>query len=629
MTQLNKLFLSLFLLVIFLIPRAVSSQAESGSLLILDSADRPISRTTDGNSLKFEINLSANTDREQLISFFLGSNPEPVTTCTISSGAKSCRSEPVSSLGWYWLLEAPLEVAFSARDTDGRTIAAGQLILNPRPVVLVHGFNSSWQAWNKYLGPDGYLAAAGLQGFAVGDGQVAGVMNTGSLDAPTVRTNTIAENASILAEYIRNVQSITGAEKVDLLVHSMGGMISRFYIDRLMPEGTVAQLIVLGTPMAGTECASLPAALGMYLPATLEIQPGYMVHVFNQQIYRRKGVPFYAVAGTQVQKAIQSPCTATPSDLVVSLDSVLAIPMQVQETPLLHTDLNTSQQLFLDFVLPLLKSAPESFEFSPDPLPGSAAAQSHSFTKTYTGTVMPESSESIEIHIDPGVSLANFALFDPSRSLEITVIGASGNELVLDPDLNGFIQVDDPNNMLYLGYGFNDPRPGRWVVILRPGEETPSEGTTFAINAKFTGGANLQARTDVTLPNPGQVVTISGQLVSTENVQLDQVAARVILPDGNQEQIQLESNGQAISGTFTPRMQGIHAIVIEVLGRDDSGMAIDRASTLIIEVQPRPGLSELFWQVALGIAGLFLAALLGSMAFKRQSKKSQAANPGS
>ena len=49
-----------------------------------------------------------------------------------------------------------------------------------RPVVMVHGFNATWQAWEPYLGPEGYLASVGLQGFAVGDGQAPGVMETGT-----------------------------------------------------------------------------------------------------------------------------------------------------------------------------------------------------------------------------------------------------------------------------------------------------------------------------------------------------------------------------------------------------------------------------------------------------------------
>jgi len=117
---------------------------------------------------------------------------------------------------------------------------------------------------DKYLGSQGYLATIGLHGYAVGDEQVQGVMKTGSLSDPAARTNTIAENAVILGQYIDNVQSATGAEKVDLVVHSMGGMISRYYIDRIMTDVDLAQLIILGTPMAGQIAQVCLPRLGFY-----------------------------------------------------------------------------------------------------------------------------------------------------------------------------------------------------------------------------------------------------------------------------------------------------------------------------------------------------------------------------
>lgn len=53
----------------------------------------------------------------------------------------------------------------------------------------------------------------------------------------------------------------------------MGGLIARYYIDRVMTSRDIAQLLMLGSPMAGTDCADLPASLGLYLPASLEIRP--------------------------------------------------------------------------------------------------------------------------------------------------------------------------------------------------------------------------------------------------------------------------------------------------------------------------------------------------------------------
>ena len=102
------------------------------------------------------------------------------------------------------------------------------------PVVLVHGLNSNARVWDDYTGERGFLASIGRRGFAVGDGQAPGVLDMGDWVTPTARTNTIAENAAILGHYIDGVRARTGAEYVDIVAHSMGGLVARYYIDHLM-----------------------------------------------------------------------------------------------------------------------------------------------------------------------------------------------------------------------------------------------------------------------------------------------------------------------------------------------------------------------------------------------------------
>src|SRR5512141_1266197 len=156
---------------------------------------------------------------------------------------------------------------------------------------------------------------------------------------------------------------------VDLVVHSMGGMISRYYIDRLMQDRDVAQLIMLGSPMGGTDCSVLPASLGFFLPASLEIRQSYMLGVFNRQITHRHGVEFYDLAGTAIDQAFKSPCAAVPNDLAVPLVSVNAIPLQSSKLGVLHTELTNSPLVFQSFVQPLLQKPAGSFTIAADPPP--------------------------------------------------------------------------------------------------------------------------------------------------------------------------------------------------------------------------------------------------------------------
>jgi pimeloyl-ACP methyl ester carboxylesterase len=588
----KKLFRAILFLVIAVATTPVHDahgQTASPQISLLDRAGKSVTSIVDGNRIQLRLKLDAAVEAETKIDFTSPGLTKLIAECAVPAGSDSCETTPFSALGWYWNPDG--------RPTPERTITASingtqpeeslTIAVKPRPVVMVHGFNSSYKTWTAYLGSEGFLAELGLQGFAVGDGQVTGVMKTGSVTDPLKRTNTIAQNAAVLGEYIDHVRQVTGAEKVDLLVHSMGGLISRYYIDRLMTEDNVAQLIILGSPMAGSACSILPASLGMMLPATLEIQPSYMEKVFNQQIVHRRGVPFHALAGTKLLDAVESPCTAVPSDVVVTLDSVRAIPMPVEEIPLLHTELNKSREVFKGFVTRLLETPAGEFEVAADPPPGSKAPASQQFSQVFTGHLNPGETRDVVINIDPNVTVANFALFDTSRSLNIVVTGASGQQLVLDPIANGIIRIDDPSTMIYLGYGFKQPRPGRWVVTLQTSATTPASGADYAIAAQFHGGALLQTTQDLTTPRVNEPVTISTALTA-DGAAVPLTSANAILhqPDGSVQTLDMPVNGNRAELTTRPRRSGIYGIEVNVLAQTGAGNLVDRAAFLTLDVQP-------------------------------------------
>ena len=604
----HKLLAFCFILALSLgLARPAYGQSTGAQITLLDKLGQPITSIIDGDTISLRIGLIDPLTSTAQVEFLLSGVDAPIADCRIAIIGRSCESAPFSALGWYWNPDGTPspQRTISVRLNGQQVIASLNVPVAPRPVVMVHGFNADYHTWDNYLGPGGYLARLGLQGFAVGDGQVEGVMNTGSLTDPTARTNTIAENAKILGEYIANVQKATGADKVDLLVHSMGGMIARYYLDRVMTTDNVAQLIILGTPMAGSACASLPAALGVLLPATLEIQPSYMEGVFNQQIVRRQGVPFYALAGTKLQDGVESPCTPVPSDLVVTVDSVKAIPMPVDEIPLLHIELNTAPEVFEQFVTPLLKTPPTQFEVGQDLPATNPSSISQQFTKIYTGHLNQGDTATVTISIDPNVSVADFSLYDTSRSLDVRVQGASGNEITLDPVTNGLIKVDNPSTMVYLGYGFKQPKPGKWVVALVTTDTTPPEGADYALSANFNGGATLSASTSLTVPNVNEVVTLSAILTDDgAPVTLASAQALIRKPDGSADTLELNFNGNAATLDITPRMSGIYGIEVDVTAQASDGTPIDRAAFLSFEAQPVGG--QIMNVRILAMAGILL-----------------------
>ncbi|MFG2195255.1 esterase/lipase family protein [Streptomyces sp. NPDC048639] len=66
--------------------------------------------------------------------------------------------------------------------------------------------------------------------------------------------------ASLLGKHIEEVCERTGHSKVDVVGHSLGGLIARYYVQRLGGDVRVRSLVTLGTPHSGTRAVPLLSA---------------------------------------------------------------------------------------------------------------------------------------------------------------------------------------------------------------------------------------------------------------------------------------------------------------------------------------------------------------------------------
>ncbi|QSY51502.1 MULTISPECIES: esterase/lipase family protein [Streptomyces] len=66
--------------------------------------------------------------------------------------------------------------------------------------------------------------------------------------------------ATLLARHVEEVCAATGHERVDMVGHSLGGLVARYYIQRLGGDARVRTLVTLGTPHGGTRVAPLMSA---------------------------------------------------------------------------------------------------------------------------------------------------------------------------------------------------------------------------------------------------------------------------------------------------------------------------------------------------------------------------------
>jgi triacylglycerol esterase/lipase EstA (alpha/beta hydrolase family) len=116
---------------------------------------------------------------------------------------------------------------------------------HPRPVVLVHGtfadMSNSWQAISPLLKNNGYCVFALNYGDYNGSGAI-GVY--GVDDIPT--------SAQELNAFVDKVLAATGAAEVDIVGHSQGGMMPRYYLKYLGGAAEVRALVGLSPSNHGT-----------------------------------------------------------------------------------------------------------------------------------------------------------------------------------------------------------------------------------------------------------------------------------------------------------------------------------------------------------------------------------------
>ncbi|MGW2489685.1 esterase/lipase family protein [Streptomyces sp. NPDC001606] len=132
-----------------------------------------------------------------------------------------------------------------------------QLPVRPGPpVVLLHGFidnRSVFVLLRRHLAQHGRQRVESLN------------------YSPLTRDIRIA--AELLGRHIEELCERTGSAQVDIVGHSLGGLIARYYVQCLGGDLRVRMLVTLGTPHSGTRVAPLADAH----PIVRQMRPGSAV----------------------------------------------------------------------------------------------------------------------------------------------------------------------------------------------------------------------------------------------------------------------------------------------------------------------------------------------------------------
>ena len=369
----------------------------------------------------------------------------------------------------------------------------------PKPLVLVHGLWSNWKAWETWQNILTTSHSYDWKAFPAGEKPEHGQMNTGGSFLSTDPTNTIGQNADELKKYIEYAQKDRNAWHVDLVAHSMGGLISRDYISRLMPPSSqdgrpqVSHLIMLGTPNMGSPCADYMNGafdlLGKKVEAVRQLRQDVAAE-FNKYTRNRKGVKFSALAGD----VLPTICYANEwNDGVVTVPSAIWEVADNAKSKNVHTDL-TGTVDFSGFVKPRLAIGPKGNHNpeAPSMPTGMAAAIYGKVATRYYGVGEPGGSYSL-VPQAAAAAWAKEVSIGAKQTVEIDVPAPAGPNfgvVVMAPSDISITLIDNTGRVVGANTA-GSPESRAWFRSIFVNGPIP--GGTWKIRLENTGDRDLAA----------------------------------------------------------------------------------------------------------------------------------------
>lgn len=173
----------------------------------------------------------------------------------------------------------------------------------PYPVVLLHGSISSKNAWQNLVVS---LRDRGWVVFAPDYGM------HGTQDVTT--------SAQDVAAYIDQVLEATGADEVDVVGHSQGGLLARYWINEMDGADKVHHLVTLSSPHHGTTVRGLLASVLTASETTARVAEVVISKMMGPAgLQQAVGSPLIETmtAGRETRPGIRYSCLATRNDTTV------------------------------------------------------------------------------------------------------------------------------------------------------------------------------------------------------------------------------------------------------------------------------------------------------------------------
>jgi len=471
-----------------------------------------------------------------------------------------------------------------------------------RPVLLLHGFNSTPAIWEDLWRPRLKTLAIPSYGAQLG------------------KVDTIEANARRIDFEVAAAQLRWGVDRVNIVSHSKGGLDSRHFAES---NDSIDQLLQLGTPNAGSPLAdvaqgavlSIPvigpilSIISSFLvPAGVQLTTPYMAG-YNLFHGRNPSVDYTALAGQYDPDCffLNPFCRPIPrlllaitgpGDTIVPERSVHALRYTLNRTFFSKGKNQEATHFGLYDSNPIFDRNSDRVRMFGRP---KAAAEEEPPGRTIAvGGVLAEGEvRSHTIPVDQGGRVF-FSVLYPAGDVEVDLVSPVGRRIhpsVADPD----IQYD--NGEILGGrmavYGLEHADPGLWTVEVRALSVDSTIPMAYAAHAWFEAPA---VRFSGALPeaaiHAGEPLIVTGRLTEGDApLGGATVQARIELPDNSLRDVNLHDDGvdpdlRAGDGIYSGRLTdtgtpGFYRVAFTASGvrvsgapfsREDFGLATASAS---------------------------------------------------
>lgn len=448
--------------------------------------------------------------------------------------------------------------------------------------------------------------------------------------------NTLYQNAQVIRDEIARVKKETGADKVNIIAFSMGGMNTRAYLETSLYADDVNRAIILGTPQAGVDIWK-PILFQQILqkpnePSTIELSPEYAQQVVNATRSPNPKVPYDLLIGDARQQAGLDFLDNMPaSDALISVDSAFALgapnvrrhvnadlhDWNPQAVPLELTGYLYPRDTWERYLRNALRNndnAPMGYETLPSLVGRGAGGEVRQGNHTPVVTEKISAGETMTrtVLIDENKA-ARFIAYYPGGKIDFSLVAPDGkkyepNDLPRDEDGVLSLSTDIAN---FSGYAVKNAQPGEWQMVLK---RTDNGSEPIHVSTYVELDAPLQLNAFARFPTLalGATNTITGVVTiqAGEAVRDVKMTAHVAQPAANfgepftVSEIELFDDGKHDDGaahdgffanTFSPARGGWYPVTVTAQGDNFARateflFAANPGGAEIINVEPRPPL---------------------------------------